>query len=202
MIAHVAGELAVSAEDYVVVSAGGIGYKIFVPGSTQAGLPAAGEKIRLFTYLHVREDALTLYGFSDTEQQEVFELLIGVSGIGPKVALAILSAMSPESLAQAVAGEDVKTIQRIPGIGAKTAQRMVLELKEKMAALAWAHKVEQKARPERGSALEDVIEGLVALGYSRPDARRAAETVLKDRPDLTDPRTILRAALQSLGRQS
>jgi len=201
MIAHVAGELAAIAEDFVVVSVGGIGYKIFVPTITKAQLPSIGEPVKLFTYLYVREDALTLYGFSDAGQQEIFELLLGVSGIGPKVALGILSAMAPDALAQAVVAEDHRALHRIPGIGAKTAQRLVLELKEKMAALAWLHKVERMARPEHGPAVDDVIEGLVALGYARSDARRVTEQILKDAPDRTDARALLRAALQILGQR-
>ncbi len=141
-------------EDRVVVEAGGIGYCVYTTGQTLDALPQTGEQIRLFTYLQVREDAMVLYGFLTKDELSVFKLLIGVSGIGPKGALGVLSVMTTDDLRFAVIGDDVKAISRAPGIGAKTAQRVILELKDKL-------------------SLEDAFENRLAETASKEAAPRA-----------------------------
>lgn len=197
MIAHLSGELNRIGPDYVIVDVGGVGYKVHVPLNVMMGMPQPGSPVRLLTYTHVKEDALTLYGFSDEAQQEVFELLIGISGIGPKVALSILSVLPVENLVDAIVREDVPTLHRIPGIGNKTAQRVVLELKEKAAMLELARKTEPMETTGADIA-QDVIEGLVALGYSRADARSAAEEAAQTVEDKSDTGAVFRLALNVL----
>lgn len=180
-----------------MVDVGGVGYKVLAPLSVIAGLPGLGTPVRLLTYTHVKEDALTLYGFSDEAQQEVFELLIGISGIGPKVALNILSVLAVEQLVDAITREDALSLNRIPGVGSKTAQRIVLELREKTALIELARRT-QPAGPARIDVADDVVEGLVALGYSRSDARAAAEQAAQNVKDKSDTGAVLRAALNTL----
>ena len=132
MYAYIKGTLEETGEDYIVVEAGGIGYQIFTAGQTFQYLPSVGEKLKVYTYLHVREDAMILFGFLTKDDLFVFKLLLGVSGIGPKGALAILSVMTTDDLCFAVLGDDAKAIAKAPGVGAKTAQRLILELKDKL----------------------------------------------------------------------
>lgn len=197
MIAHVSGELNRVGPDYVVVDVGGVGYKVHAPLTVIAEMPQPGSPVRLLTYTHVKEDALTLYGFTDEAQQEVFELLIGISGIGPKVALSILSVLPVENLVDAIVREDVPTLHRIPGVGSKTAQRVVLELKEKASLIELARKA-KPTEPTGADIAQDVIEGLVVLGYSRSDARSAAEEAAQTVKDKSDTGAVLRAALNLL----
>jgi Holliday junction DNA helicase RuvA subunit len=132
MYAYIKGTLEETGEDYIVVEAGGIGYQIFTTGQTFQYLPSMGEEVKVYTYLHVREDAMILFGFLTKDDLFVFRLLLGVSGIGPKGALAILSVMTTDDLRFAVLGDDAKAIAKAPGVGAKTAQRLILELKDKL----------------------------------------------------------------------
>ena len=132
MYSYIKGILTDMEEDLVVVEAGGIGYNIYTTGQTFRLLPAIGQEVKLYTYLNVREDAMILYGFLTKDDLRVFRLLIGVNGIGPKGALAILSVMTTDDLRFAVLGDDAKAIAKAPGIGAKTAQRVILELKDKL----------------------------------------------------------------------
>ena len=132
MISYIRGELAAVQEQKAIVEAGGIGYGIYMSQQTLSMLPAVGEEVKIHTYLNVREDAMQLYGFLTGEDLQVFRLLIGVSGIGPKAGLNILSCLSPDELRFAVLAGDVKTISSAPGIGKKTAEKLILELKDKM----------------------------------------------------------------------
>ena len=134
MIASLSGELASAGQDYVVVKVGGVGFRLFVPQTVLEGLPGVGKEVTLFTHLHVRENALALYGFGSEEEEALFDLLLGVSGIGPKVALAILSSLPPDQLRTAIAQEDMATLARVPGIGPKTARKLCFDLRDKMAA--------------------------------------------------------------------
>jgi Holliday junction DNA helicase RuvA len=136
MIASVEGVLTVAAGGFVVVDLHGLGVRAAVPASTAARLPGLGERVRLLTYLHVREDALTLFGFSTAAELELFEMLLGVSGLGPVKALALLSGSSPDSLRADIAHENIRSLARIPGIGQRTAARIVLELKDKIGPVA------------------------------------------------------------------
>jgi len=198
LIAHVIGELARVRGDHVVVDIHGVGYLVFAPVSVIAELPPIGSRVRLFTHTHVKEDAITLYGFLEEDQQTAFELLLGVSGVGPKVALNILSILPVEQLISCVSEGDHASLARVPGIGPKTAQRIVLELKEKAAAVAWERKLETLSRSSDREALADVIEGLVALGYSRPAAKSAAEAAVESAEDRADVGEIVKTALKTL----
>lgn len=188
MIAQLTGSVARVADTtgYVVLDVNGVGYRVAVPVPVLVSLPAVGEKVTLVTHLIVREDDLSLYGFSDESELRVFELLLTVSGVGPKVALALLSALTASDLAQAVASEDVRTLTRVPGVGAKTAQRMVLELRDKLAALGFERKVDQVARgavvkTKTGAEalVEDVVAALLNLGYNKAEAQRASDAALE-----------------------
>lgn len=198
MIAELSGALTRVGADFVVVNVGGVGYKVYAPLSVIADMPPVDNEIKLFTFTYVKEDALTLYGFSDLDQQALFELLLTVSGVGPKVALNILSVLPVEHLADAIATDNHAALVRIPGIGSKTAQRIVLELKEKIATLRWERRVERLAKPAEQEVLADVVEGLVALGYNRNDSRDAAERALSAVADKTNSAAVVREALNLL----
>lgn len=182
MIAYIRGSVSFlePEEGLVVLETGGIGYQILISGRDFDLLPGVGEEVRLYTYLQVREDGLQLYGFFTKEDQKLFKLLIGVSGIGPKGALGILTALSADDLRFAVLADDAKTISRAPGIGHKTAQKLILELKDKLKLEeAFEAKVEKADMGVRAAAsgLTDVkneaVEALTALGYSASDALKA-----------------------------
>jgi Holliday junction DNA helicase RuvA len=198
LIAHISGELALVEADHVVIDVGGVGYKVFAPLSVITEMPHPGSKTKLFTYMAVKEDSITLYGFTDREQQSLFELLLTVSGIGPKVALNVLSALTVEHVVDANSREDHAALNRVQGVGAKTAQRIVLELREKITTLVWAQKAFKAAKPDERAAIEDVIEGLIGWGYSRNDAKSAAEQAIKNVKDKTDTASIIRVALKHL----
>lgn len=200
MIAHVSGELTRIESDYVVVDVGGVGYKVYAPVSAIAELPQPGTRVKLFTYTHVKEDALTLYGFTETDQQNMFELLLTVTGVGPKVALNILSVLTVENIVEAISRDDYLVLNRVPGVGNKMAQRIALELKEKISTLLWVEKARKQAVPAERAVLHDVVEGLVALGYDRQSARKAAEEALSSAENKKDTADVLRRALKRLTR--
>ncbi len=170
MISSVRGEVLVRRPDHVVVESGGVGYRLAVSAETLKAVPAAGQEAMLHARLVVRDDALNLYGFASEEERDLFLLLISVSGVGPKVALAIVSGSSPAELRKAIALEDTARFEAIPGIGKKTAQRVVLELKEKVGSVAVA--------PQAGRDGHLVArDALVELGYTLVDAERALADV-------------------------
>lgn len=186
--------------DCVVVEAGGIGYNIYTTGQTFRYLPGIGEEVKLYTYLNVREDAMVLYGFLTKDDLRVFKLLIGVNGIGPKGALAILSVMTTDDLRFAVLGDDAKAISKAPGIGAKTAQRVILELRDKLSIEdafeeKLAHTLEQNGGNAKDSKNE-AVQALVALGYSSSEAAKAVNGV--EITEDTDVEDILKAALKNM----
>lgn len=183
MLAYVKGTLEIKTKGYIVVETGGIGYKIFMPESTIEKLGALGEKIRIFTFMRVREDDVSLYGFLTNEELRMFELLLSVSGIGAKGALTILSNITPSQFALAVIANDVGMLKKLPGIGPKTAQRTILELKDKL-------KKEQEITTTEGEEensfqevmLEDekiseAVSALQVLGYSRKEITEALAKV-------------------------
>ncbi|MCL6476657.1 MAG: Holliday junction branch migration protein RuvA [Firmicutes bacterium] len=201
MIAHVRGTLVEKDTAAVVVDVNGVGYRVLVPETVSAVLPAVGEQVHLLTTFYVREEEMSLYGFATAEQRRLFEMLIGVSGVGPKAALSLLSVMDAEQLAMAIAGEDIKRLTSAPGVGTKIAQRIAMELKEKAAEIAWQRKVDRlaaKGKPLPSGRLEDAVEALMALGYTRTDARRAVETAAKSLPAEADTAALVRNALQVL----
>jgi Holliday junction DNA helicase RuvA len=187
MIASIRGHVASNYEDYLVVVVNNIGYKVFVPQALQSH--QQGEEIFLHTYLVVREDALTLYGFKTPEDRALFETLLSISGVGPKVALSILSTLSADHLRNAVITERAEILTRVPGIGKKTAQKILFELKDKL-------KIGLEAVPlvAFDDVNSDVIDSLVALGYSIVEAQSAVQAIPPDAPNDVEER--LRMALQ------
>ena len=202
MFAHLNGIVTRIEANTVVLDIGGVGYRVLVPVSVLSTLPTVGGKALLHIHTYIRPEEISLYGFASVDDQRIFELLLGVSGIGPKVALSILSAIDAESLARSVASEDTKTLVRIPGLGMKTAQRLVLELKDKLAKFALERKIDnQQPRstvPSADDILDDVVEGLVGLGYHRNDARKAAERAIKEITNKSNMADALRGGLNIL----
>ncbi len=187
MIASVRGLLQMVGEDEVIVVVGGVGLSLAVPTSVLEAAPAVGKPIFLHTYLAVREDALTLYGFSSLEERELFELLIQVTGVGPRLALAALSHLSPDTLRNAVANDQPEALARVPGIGRKTSERIVFHLKDKLAA--------PLALEFAPSDVDSEVLGvLTALGYSLVEAQAALQTIPRDGPQDVEAR--VRLALQ------
>ena len=186
MIYSLDGTLTYFDQNFAVVSCGGVGFKCFTTLTTLQSLPGVGKPVQLFTYLSVREDALDLYGFATTAELDCFKLLISVNGVGPKAALAILSELSADRLAVCIAGGDAKSLTRAPGIGKKTAQRIALELKDKVTQADINQPTGKAAMPTSGAAADnfaEAIEALTALGYSAIEARDALSHVEdKDAP--------------------
>jgi holliday junction DNA helicase RuvA len=166
MIALVSGEVAVRRADHVVVLCGGVGYRLAVSAETLRHVPRVGEEVVLHTHLVVRDDALALYGFATEEERDLFLLLVGVQSVGPKMALAVLSGGTPRDLLSAVAAGDVARLQAVPGIGKRTAERIVVELREKVGAVAGDPIVVTRTDDPRALARE----GLVGLGFSAQEA--------------------------------
>lgn len=203
MIAFVRGSVASRTPESVVLDVGGIGYEVVVPTRTRVG--AIGDELTLYTHLHVREDCMTLYGFDNMDDRAVFELLISVTGIGPKGAISILSSISPVELRRAIATGNLDRLTAIPGIGRKTAQRIVLELKEKLADVV-EDDSDRGAEPDElgGDARSEAAEALIALGFSPHEARRSVSLAIRalksSNASLTTD-SILRRALASAGRR-
>lgn len=188
-------------EDTVVVETNGIGYNIRVPGSVLDRLPSVGSSVWIYTYLYVKEDAMNLFGFLNRDDLSVFKLLLNVSGIGPKGALAILSTIGPDDLRFAVLSEDVKTISSAPGIGAKTAKRLIIELKDKLKLAevfetALANKEKASSENDVMLARNEAVEALVALGYASAQAMKAVQQV--ENAEEKDSEQILKEALKKL----
>ena len=178
MIAHISGTLAQKIPGEAIVDVGGVGYQVFIPLNVFYRLPEIGAPVNLQIYTHVREDALQLFGFHDPAEKQVFLLLIGVSGIGPKLAVNILSGIAAEELSQALKEGDQVRLVAIPGVGRKLAERMIVELKDKFATLAPAGA--ESAKTDGGSQLlQDAVSALVNLGYKGPEAEKVVREVLK-----------------------
>ncbi len=175
MIARLAGTIAEKGTDHAVVDVGGVGYLVHLSAASSAALPAEGAPATLRTYTHVREDSLELFGFATDDEEAVFRALIDVKGVGPRAAQNILSGIAPRELAQAVAQGDVARLTKAPGIGKKTAERLVVELKEKLAVLARAAGP-ARAKPGEGP-LEQLRTALVNLGYKSPQADGAVDAL-------------------------
>lgn len=199
MIALIRGTLAYKSTDYVIIDVAGVGYGLSIPLSTFYSLPDAGE-ISLFTHTHVREDALLLYGFLSLDEKEMFVILIGISGIGPKLAVNILSHIPPGELKRAIFEGDVKRLSALPGIGKKTAERLILELKDKVGPIdALPSSSAQATTFKTTDALsDDVLSALTNLGYKENLARKALEKIDLT-PDVT-METALKGALKVLTR--
>ena len=193
MIGSLRGKLTEKRPNQILIEVGGVGYQVLIPLSTFAGLGALHEEINVLVHTHVREDQFSLYGFLTAREKQCFELLISASGVGPSLALKILSGMGLEQLIPAIRKGDIAQLVRIPGVGRKTAERVVLELRDKLAAVD----VPETGKPATRSQMEsDVASALVNLGYDERSVERAIE---KSRAGAADFEELLRAALQLLG---
>ena len=202
MISFIRGKIVDSSETSLILENGGIGYEIFMTGASMEKALRERDEVKIHTYFHIREDAMQLYGFLTKDDLQIFRLLLGVNGIGPKAALCILAALSADEIRFAVLSDDVKTISRAPGIGKKTAQKLILELKDKLkledafeAKLAHGE-ADTDAEVSSFDGSKEAVEALVALGYSSTEALRAVRKVTDVSPD--DVEGILKAALKNL----
>lgn len=191
MIGSLRGRILQKEIDEVLLEVAGIGYRVAIPLSTYESLPAEGEDAALVTHLHVREDELTLYGFATGRERRLFETLVGVSGIGPRLALHVLSRLTPERFAGAIARGDLATLTGISGVGRKTAERMIVELRDKLGELAEAEEAGEAAALTTSG--EDAVKALVALGIRRGAAERAVREALAGGDDLPAPELTRRA---------
>jgi len=194
MIAHLRGRLLSKTPQIAVVEAGGVGYEVTISIPTFTALPAEGEEAALLVYTHVREDALALFGFTTPTEKRLFEKLLSISGIGPKLAITVLSGLPPERLIAAIHGQDHAMLTRIPGVGKKTAERIVLELKDKLKDLG---SVAIAGTPTPVS--EDVLSALVNLGYQRAVAQKGIESATARDPQAgKDFESLFRAAMAAM----
>lgn len=202
MIAFLKGTIEDITENSLVLDVNGIGYEILVPGQLLDMLKGIGQELKVYTYMQVREDAVVLFGFLTRDDLAMFKMLIGVNGVGPKAGLGILSALGTEELRFAVLADDAKRIAKAPGIGAKTAQKIILELKDK---LDLAEVFEQKLNADRqqeaavsvgSDMVQDAVEALVALGYGSTEALRAVRAVKAD--TVADSEQLLKEALKHM----
>jgi holliday junction DNA helicase RuvA len=204
VIAHLNGIVARIEANSVILDVNGVGYRVYAPIGVLAALPEVGQRALLHTIMAVREDDITLYGFGALEEQQVFQILTGVTGVGPKVALSMLSVMDVGELARAIAGNDTRALTKTPGVGPKLAQRVCLELGERMAEFSFTQRVDamtSRQTPQENEAFEDVVEALINLGYSRPDSRKAAERAMANAADKTSVPAVIRDALNMLAGQ-
>ena len=197
MISYIKGKLEAKNIDNVVIEVGGIGYKIFMSVNSMDRLGETGTEVKVYTYMRVREDDVSLYGFCTNEELKMFEQLLGVSGVGAKSALSILANISPSSFALAIITEDINTLKSLPGIGAKSAQRMVLELKDKMKT---QEAVEMEAMPVqttvKNDKARDSIEALQVLGYAKRDIELAISKINTEELSVEE---IIKQGLKYLG---
>lgn len=191
MISYLKGILAASDAFSAIIDVNGVGFQVGMSTKSLARLPEAGKPVQVFTVLQVRDDAMALYGFASTEERETFNKLVGVSGIGPKVALGVLSTFTPDELARAIADEDVTAITRIPGIGKKSASRIVLELKGSLDKGVQTAQAKASAKKRLAGAAE----ALLAMGFTPQEA----DVALQDAPAAADESTLLQYALKRLG---
>ena len=206
MIARLRGALVEAGPEGVVVDVNGVGYRLFAPDSTLSALPLPGEEVTLYVHTYVREDAIQLYGFGSKAELRLFETVLGVDGVGPRLALAILSHTSVDGFVRAVLSGDERTLTRIPGIGKKTAARILLELKDKLnRGGAWQLQqtgAEGPPPPAPGGVRQDVVGALLALGYREEEAAAAAEAALAEvDPASTPLERLITRALRKLDRR-
>jgi holliday junction DNA helicase RuvA len=197
MYAFIGGKLDHKETDRVVIDAGGVGYEICVSPRTLSQMPAAGEPARVFTYLHVREDIMQLYGFGSREEKAMFIKLLGVSGVGPKLAMSILSGLTVAELAIALVTKDAQAISRVNGVGRKTAERLILELRESVGQGELAGVAADVGAPASAGPAHEAIQGLMALGYSSVEATKAVGAA----GDVGNVEEIILRALKALDRR-
>ncbi|MBA4700014.1 MAG: Holliday junction branch migration protein RuvA [Ruminococcus sp.] len=200
MISYIRGELTAIETEKVIIDVGGVGYGIYMPAQSLGLLPPPGNEVKIHTYLNVREDAMQLFGFLTRDDLEVFRLVIGVSGIGPKGGLSILSQLSPDSLRFAVMSGDVKAISAAPGIGKKTAEKLIIELKDKLSIEDILNNAVQESDtafvPGNSNGIQaEAVQALVALGYGNAESLRAVKQVTLENPTVED---LLKEALKKI----
>ena len=197
MIAYVRGTLAEKEPTRVVIEAAGVGYELLIPLSTYERLPREGEEVKLLAYHAVREDDEILFGFSSSQERELFAKLTGVSGVGPKIALAILSGGSVGEISLAIAGGNAKRIASVKGVGKKTAEKICIELKDKVNAIEALAGADRKGVSGAAPVLRDAILALSALGFSEETANKMVSGVVAKEPEVKDVETIIRMALSN-----
>lgn len=195
MITHLEGKLRQAHPTSIVVDVGGVGYECTIPLSSFDRLPRAGEPVTVLTHLHLREDGIVLYGFMTEEERGLFRMLIGVSGIGPKIAVGILSGISPRNFRNAVRQGSVPMLSAVPGIGKKKAERLILELRDRIGALEVGG--EERGAPAEGLAGNDAALALVSLGYSPVEAQKAVRAAVTRLGAGAGAETLIREALKS-----
>ena len=193
MIAHIQGKLVEKTPTEVVIDCSGVGYHINISLHTYSLLPAS-DHIKLFTYLQIKEDAHTLFGFVEKSEREIFKMLLSVSGIGASIARTMLSSLDPKQIIQAIASGDVATIQSIKGIGAKTAQRAILDLKDKVLKL---YDLDEVSISQNNTNRDEALSALEVLGFVRKSAEKVVEKIVKENPDAS-VETIIKQALKNL----
>lgn len=188
MLAYIKGILTQTSNEYAVIEAGGLGYKVFMPQTAIEKLGEIGNKVKVHTYYRVREDDISIYGFNTQEELRMFELLLSVSGVGAKTAVVIISTIEPSDFALAVISEDISKLVEIPGIGKKSAQRIVLELKDKLKKDAISVEVDKKVtkKAEINADIEEAISALRVLGYNKKEIEKAFEKIDKQNLSLED----------------
>lgn len=199
MIAYLKGELVKKGMTDITIEVSGIGYQVFVSASTLAKLPQSGEQIQIYTYMSVKDDGISLYGFSSQQENDMFLKLLTVGGIGPKSALGFLAQLTPQEIVMAILTDDIKTLSKAPGVGRKTAQRVILELKDKCKSED-AFGTDMPAMTDDvssgiGGAKFEAIDAMTALGYSRSEAAKAVQAVAAEG---MDTQAILKAALKKM----
>ena len=198
MIAHLRGQIFAKTPSAVILDCGGVGYELAISVTTYTELGEVGAQAALHVHTHVREDALLLFGFKEITEKRLFEKLLTISGIGPKLAITVLSGISPERLVGAIRGGDHATLTRVPGIGKKTAERVVLELRDKLDDMTGYAPASEPAKPSLGGVAEDVLSALVNLGYARPVAQKAVESAARDKDAAMDFERLFRAAIAAV----
>lgn len=195
MYEYIKGSIAAIFSDYAVIENNGIGYRIYTSENSMSKFNTGDRDVVMYTYLHVREDIMVLYGFGEKEELSLFNMLIGISGIGPKAGLAILSAFTPRDVAIAIAGNNPKELTKAKGIGRKTAERIILELKDKFKALEKELLTGSEQLYENDSIADEAKTALMVLGYSLKEARGAVESSIEEKMTLEE---LIRACLKSL----
>lgn len=199
MIEHLTGTVIEKTPTSAVLSAGGVGYGVLIPLATFEKLPAVGEQASLYTWLAVREDALTLYGFATREEREVFLLLTSVTGVGPKIGLGMLSGGGVDQVRTAIARGDIGLLVKVPGVGRKLAERLVLELRDKIQSAGTMGSISADASGPAVAVREETLAALLALGYNRQGAERAIRGALKENPDAEkNVESLIKASLRAL----
>src|ERR687893_697533 len=200
MITFLAGKLVAALPTQAVIDVSGVGYEVLIPLSSYDRLPAAGQAVQILTHLHVREDAHILYGFMTSAERDLFRLLVNnVSGIGPKLALAVLSGMSVGNFKSAVVNNDVASLAKISGLGKKTAERIVLELKDKLGvAAAWEAASAANAPTAEESQANEAVLALIALGYKQVDAHKSVRELQDKQPEIKGAEELVKLALKRI----